>query len=472
MKKFYLLALMCIALVACSDNYPKVESSLPYTVVNGTIVLDEPARQPGQESMKGVACEPLQTVRVGLVGAGGRGRGNMGVLMQIEGVEITAVCDLYQDHVDLAQKSIEKAGRPKAREYVGAEAYKQLCEADDIDLVYICTGWQMHTPVAVYALDHGKHAAIEVPAATSIKECWDLVDASERNRRHCMILENCCYDKFELLALNMKQQGLLGEVFHGEGAYIHNLNPFWAEYTDSWRLAFNVTHSGDNYPTHGLGPVCQSMDINRGDKMNKLVAMSTKAMNSAEVAMKYNGNKEIAEGDQVVTLISTENGHEILIQHNVYGARPYNRLFMISGTKGLANKYPFEWFAVDSKQLPDVTELEKYNPEMLISGMSESSKEAFDYLKKTYEHPVWTEHEQRALEVGGHGGMDYILNSRLIYCLRNGLPLDIDVYDAAQWSCPVELSALSINSGFMPVQVPDFTRGDWNKTNGITFAHK
>ena len=321
--------------------------------------------------------------------------------------------------------------------------------------------------MAVYAMECGKHVAVEVPAAMSVAECWQLVDTSERTRRHCMMLENCIYDHFEFTTLNMAQQGLFGEILHVEGAYIHNLEEFWHEYQGNWRLKYNQQHRGDVYATHGLGPICQLLNIHRGDRMTRLVSMDTKSVCGAALAKESLGVDSFANGDHTCTLIATENGKTISLQHNVCTPRPYNRLYQLSGTKGFANKYPVQGFlfaeAATASGNPDHENLSahKFVPE-----------DVRDALLEKYRHPIQIELMERAKKVGGHGGMDFIMDSRLIYCLQNGLPLDQDVYDAAEWSCIGELSAASIENGSMPVLVPDFTRGDWNKIDGYRHAMK
>jgi len=452
MKK-ELLAILAISLtvVSCS-NAPKLQSSVPYTVKEGTIVLDTPARESGQQSALGMTADPIDTVRVGFIGVGMRGSDAVRRYSYIEGVKIVAICDLIQENVTKVQKKLSSNGLPSVREYVGEDTWKQLCESPDIDLVYICTPWLQHTPMAVYAMECGKHVAVEVPAAMNIDQCWQLVNTCEKTRKHCMMLENCCYDFYEMTALNMAQKGLFGEIYHVEGAYIHNLDPFWDYYQGNWRLDYNQKFRGDNYPTHGIGPVCQVLNIHRGDKMSYLVSMDTKAVHGAKVAKEKMDVDEFADGDHTVTLIRTENGHQIEIQHNVYGARPYSRMYQLTGEKGFASKYPEPGFVIGDDE------------EEFLSGAE------FDSLCALYKHPIIEEFEKKAKEVGGHGGMDFIMDSRLIYCLRNGLPLDEDVYDAAEWSCLTELSRLSIQSGSMPVAVPDFTRGDWNKIDGLKFA--
>ena len=472
MKKFNLFTLLCAILMmgamqSCDSGATTIAGD-NYSFQDGMIVFDEPARAEGQQSMLAFAAEPIPVVRVGFIGLGMRGPGAVTRFTHLEGVEIKGLCDLEQSNVDKCQDILAQASLPKADGYVGPEAYKELCERDDIDLIYIATDWVNHTPIAVYAMEHGKHVAIEVPAATSIAECWQLVDTSERTRRHCMMLENCVYDFFELTSLNMAQQGLFGEILHAEGAYIHNLSDYWNDYYGNWRLDFNQKHRGDVYATHGFGPVCQALNIHRGNRLNYLVCMDTKSVNGLEWAQKKMGSTEFANGDHTNTLIKTELGQTIELQHNVYTPRPYNRLYQLTGTKGFANKYPITGFTFMPGQVPDevLPEGATINPHGFVS---DEVKEA---VLAAYKHPIHQEIEEKAKTVGGHGGMDFVMDYRLIYCLHNGLPLDQDVYDAAEWSCIGELSATSAKHNSMPVAVPDFTRGDWNKLQGVKFHTK
>ena len=456
--------LVMVACVACC-NTPSGEN---YKTKGGMIVFDEPARAAGQESMLGFAADPIPVVRVGFVGLGMRGPGAVNRFTHLEGVEIKGLCDLKQENVSKCQPMLERAGMPKATEYVGEEAYKELCERDDVDLIYIATDWLNHTPIALYAMEHGKHVAIEVPAATSLEECWQLVDTSERTRRHCMMLENCVYDFFELTCLNMAQQGVFGEILHAEGAYIHNLSPYWDDYHGNWRLDFNQKHRGDVYATHGFGPVCQALNIHRGNRLNYLVCMDTKSVLGLEKAKAKMGATEFANGDHTTTLIKTEKGQTIELQHNVYTPRPYNRLYQLTGTKGFANKYPINGFTFTEGQLK-----EGIVPEgQRLDEHGFASQEIMAAALQAYKHPIHKEIEEKAKQVGGHGGMDFVMDYRLVYCLQNGLPLDQDVYDAAEWSCIGELSATSAKHNSMPVAVPDFTRGDWNKLQGVKFHTK
>ena len=456
--------LVMVACVACC-NTPSGEN---YKTKGGMIVFDEPARAAGQESMLGFAADPIPVVRVGFVGLGMRGPGAVNRFTHLEGVEIKGLCDLKQENVSKCQPMLERAGMPKAAEYVGEEAYKELCEREDVDLIYIATDWLNHTPIALYAMEHGKHVAIEVPAATSLEECWQLVDTSERTRRHCMMLENCVYDFFELTCLNMAQQGVFGEILHAEGAYIHNLSPYWDDYHGNWRLDFNQKHRGDVYATHGFGPVCQALNIHRGNRLNYLVCMDTKSVLGLEKAKAKMGATEFANGDHTTTLIKTEKGQTIELQHNVYTPRPYNRLYQLTGTKGFANKYPINGFTFTEGQLK-----EGIVPEgQRLDEHGFASQEIMAAALQAYKHPIHKEIEEKAKQVGGHGGMDFVMDYRLVYCLQNGLPLDQDVYDAAEWSCIGELSATSAKHNSMPVAVPDFTRGDWNKLQGVKFHTK
>ena len=437
-----------------------------YRIEDGILVTEVPEREASQQSVLGLRCEPMDTVRVGFIGLGMRGPGAVERFTHLDGVSIRALCDLYPERVDSAQAILTRRGLPAAASYSGDEGWKALCEREDLDLVYICTPWQLHVPMAVYAMEQGKHVAVEVPAATSLEECWQLVNTAEKSRRHCMMLENCVYDFFELTTLNMAQQGLFGELLHAEGAYIHNLEPFWDYYQGNWRLSFDQQHRGDVYATHGLGPACQLLDIHRGDRMNYLVSMDTPSVNGLAIAREKMGADRFANGDHTLTLIKTERGRTILLEHNVYTPRPYSRMYQVTGTKGFANKYPIEGYAFEPEQLTASEVPDHEN----LSAHSFVPEEVRKALMERYKHPITKELEAKAREVGGHGGMDFIMDYRLIYCLRNGLPLDQDVYDAAEWSCIGALTALSLEHNSMPVAIPDFTRGDWNRIQGYRHA--
>lgn len=435
----------------------------------GPIKVETPARPAGQENALGLTVPAMDTVRVGFVGVGMRGSSAVERYTYIPGVKINALCDVEADRVEAAQKTLEDRWLPKAAGYSGStEAYKELCERDDIDLVYICTDWKHHVPISLYAMEHGKNVAVEVPAAASLEDIWALINMSEKTRKHCMMLENCCYDFYEMAVLTMAQKGLLGEILHGEGSYHHNLDPFWGSYWNNWRLDFNKEVKGDVYPTHGLGPVCQVMDIHRGDRFKTLVAMETKAVNGPKHVEARTGEKceDFQNADLTMTMITTEKGKTILVEHDVMTPRPYNRMYQIVGSEGYAGKYPIQQLCLRDNALTEAsTDYQNLGREVTYSG---------DRLKAILEdnrNPILTpELEALAKQVGGHGGMDFIMDYRLVYCLRNGLPLDMDVYDMAEWCCLTELGRISIENGNAPVEVPDFTRGAWDKIQGFSYA--
>ena len=413
------------------------------------------AVQPRQgKSMIDFRCAPIPTVRIGVVGLG-RGGGAVYRMARIEGTSIVAICDLLPNRIANTQKSLKDAGRPEAVVYTGdEEAWKKMCERDDIDLIYNATQWELHVPIALYAMQHGKHVVVEVPAALTLADSWALVDTAEKTQRHCMMLENCCYDFFELATLNMARNDIFGEVYHAECAYIHDLRASKHNkkgYYNMWRLEYSRNHTGNPYPTHGLGPVAQIMGINRGDRLDYLTSMSTKQLGLTLYAEdKFGKDSPEARdtyklGDMNTTLVRTLNGHTIAILHDTTSPRPYDRIHKISGTKGYAVKYPDEKIALE----PDAHEFLK--------------PDEFKALMAKYEHPLSKYIGEQAKAVGGHGGMDFIMDWRLIYCLRNGLPLDQSVYDAATWSCIVELSEQSVLNRSNAVDIPDFTRGDWNR---------
>lgn len=457
MKRFIAMCCFTFLMVACQQKtFAPIEVAVP----------ERPA---GQQDVIKLTTPKLEEVRIGIIGLGMRGHSAVGRLAQVPGAKVVAICDIEPKKVERAQQSLEKLGLPRAAEYAGnEEVWKELCQRDDIDLVYIVTDWKNHAKMGVYAMENGKHAAIEVPAAMTLDEIWSLINTSEKTRKHCIQLENCVYDFFEMTTLNMAQNGVFGEVLHTEGSYIHNLADFWKYYWNNWRLDYNQNFRGDVYATHGIGPACQLLNIHRGDKMNVLVSMDTKAVGGPEAVKNMTGEypKEFKNGDHTMTMIRTEKGKTIQIQHNVVSPRPYTRMYQLTGTKGFANKYPVQGYALEPSQ---VSEDVAPNHENLNSHgfVPQEVKQA---LMQKYKSPILTEDlEAQAKKVGGHGGMDYIMDYRLIYCLRNGLPLDMDVYDLAEWSCLAELSRISLENGSAPVKIPDFTRGSWNKVDGFYY---
>lgn len=408
------------------------------------------SRPAGQRSVVGLALPPMERVRVGFVGLGQRGHEAVKRWCHIDRTDIVAVCDLSADHVADAQQVLVDNGRLRAQVFASAEA---MCEQADLDLVYVCTDWTSHFSIACCALEHGCNVAVEVPAVMTIREAWHLVDLAERQQRHCMMLENCCYDYFELATAAMARRGALGTVVHGEGGYCHDLEDRW----EPWRLRYNAAHRGDVYPTHGLGPVCLAMDIHRGDTLCTLVSMDT--MPSPAVKARYerlgqededpqrltqagdgkarSADTPFANGAVTTTLLRTTRGRTILLGHDVQTPQPYSRGYRLVGTEGYANKYPSEQLWAEGHEVP--------------SGEVEAMIDRYlpDDIRRL--RPTAAQYDNR-------GGISYLMDYRLVDCLLRGLPLDMDVYDLAEWCSVVELSERSISQGFVPVEVPNFCR--------------
>lgn len=416
--------------------------------------IDYSKRRKQLFNMCGYAAPKIPVVRIGYVGLGSRGGWAVNRMQNIQEIEVNALCDIHQSAVKKSQETLGNFKKKPAKEYFGNEySWKKMCEQEDIDLIYIATSWKWHVPIALYAMECGKHVAIEVPAATNMEDCWKLVETSERTKKHCMQLENCCYDFFEILTVNMAQKGLLGEVMHGEGAYIHDLlqGMFGEPNYPAWRWEENHL-SGNPYPTHGLGPVCWAMNINRGDRMEYMSSMSTNDFMmedlAKQLAAKNDFYKPMAKkkyrGNMNTSIIRTNKGKTIMLQHDVSSPRPYSRIHILSGTKGYAQKFP--------------------EPGKIAFGHDFIGGDKMKELEEQYTPEVVKHISEAAKIIGGHGGMDFIMDWRMIDCLRNGLPLDMDVYDAAAWSCITPLSIWSAANKSNSIDLPDFTGGSW-KTN-------
>ena len=404
-------------------------------------------------------------VRVGFVGIGGRGSAAVHRVSMIPGVDIVALCDKRQERVveNLAWLKEQKyAGVDRIKCYVGDEAYKELCDFGDCDVVYCATPWALHQPVGLRALLGGKIALIEVTSALTVDQCWELVEASEKHMIPCMQLENCVYGEIELLELNLARMGMFGEITHVEGGYIHDLRAVIPQLDPNhnnewrWRYGENMAHKGDRYPTHGLVPLCQTLGINRGDRLDYLVALGNGPHNKnyERVRREYLPDADsrkfdppAAMADMNTTLIRTVNGVSIMVQHDVSSPRPYNRLALVSGTKGVMGDYPFRCTF----------------EEKCMDGKTHAwfDEKAANEIRTKYAHPLWRDVSEMAKKVGGHGGMDFIMDLRWAWCLQNGEPLDMDVYDLAATSCLCELTETSDRSGSKPQSIPDFTRGNW-----------
>lgn len=413
-----------------------------------------------RKSVFNLQLPPIDNLCVGFIGVGVRGIEAVKRYAALN-VRIGAVCDVEPDYLQKAKGILQ--GRQSPLYFSGEDDWRKVCENSDIELVYISTQWELHTQMATYAMQKGKNVAIEVPLAMSVADCWEIVKTAEQTQRHCIMLENACYDTFELATLNMIKKGLLGEIIHAEGAYIHDLRRLNFQQNDrdtlrgQWRIKYSQHHNGNPYPTHGIAPICQAMNILRGDTLVRLVSMSSVAYGMKHYAEHtFGGQSPQAQqsyqmGDMNSTLIQTQKGKTILLQHDVTSPRPYSRLYVISGSKGFVQKYPTPQMAFDPDPLTPL------------------HQQQIDELLQTHQHEFVTEVQQLCRQLPDQKVMDVIMDYRLVYCLKNGLALDQNVYDGALWSCLVELTEQSVNHGNTPVAIPDFTYGEWRNYNELTF---
>jgi predicted dehydrogenase len=419
---------------------------------------DHDAPPAAAPTMKNVAFERRDTVRVAIVGTGLRGRSVLSELLAIDGVRITALCDVVGDKAARAAKMCTDAGQPAPAVIVsGDRGYEQLVTRDDIDFVYTATPWEWHAPVLLAALANGKHCGAECPVATTLKDLWALVDASEKARRHCLQLENCLYGETEMLVNRMVHAGVFGEILHAEAAYLHDLRAILFEDKDEglWRRAWHTRVNANLYPTHGLGPVSWYLDVNAGDRFDFIVAVAgphrgLELHREATVSDRSNSKwrEQYVTGDHNTSILKTVKGKTVMLQHNVSNPRPYTRHNRLQGTKGAFEDYP---------------------PRIYVEGQEGGERWAtVDSWKKRFTDPLWANIGELARKRGGHGGMDFVMAYRLVQTMREGLAPDYDVYDAATWSAPFPLSATSLERGSAPIKFPDFTRGEFSaaRVNG------
>ncbi len=413
----------------------------------------EAAPLPAGEARSQFRAKPLPVVRIGFVGVGGMGSAHVQNFLRIDGVEVKAVCDIVPEKVERVQKWVVEAGQPKPEGYsAGPRDFERLCARGDLDLVFTATPWEWHVPVCLAAMRNGKHAATEVPAAMTIDDAWALVETAEKTGRHCQMMENCCYDRIELMTLHLVRRGVLGEILHAEAGYLHDLREvkFSKQGEGLWRRAWSRRFNGNLYPTHGLGPVAQCLNVNRGDALDVLVSMSSPTRGLHEYAVATFGadspeaRERFALGDVNTSLLRTKLGKTIILIHDTNLPRPYSRINLVQGTKGVAHKWP---------------------DRVYVEGRAAKPHEWDDFEKfaAEFEHPLWKTIAAKG-EGRGHGGMDYIEDWRLVQSLLKGEPLDQDVYDAAAWSAVVDASIRSVAGGGKPVAIPDFTRGRWKMT--------
>jgi len=405
-------------------------------------------------------------VRLGFIGLGNQGTGLLRMCLSMEDVEVLALSEINNEKLRNAQDLVEKSGRKRPEGYPGEEDYHKLVSRDDLDGVFIATPWLWHTPMAVATMRAGKYCAPEVWGASSIQECWDLIEASEETGMPCMMLENHCYDRSNMAVLRMIREGLFGELIHGECGYCHDLrgvkfNPGvqfgpGAKGEAEWRTYHSVQRNGDLYPTHGLGPIANCFDIDRGNRMVTLTSTATKSRSLQEYIINQvgrdhpNAKIEFALGDIVTTVIKCQNGETIMINHDTNLPRPYSNIYVIQGTKGI-------W--MEHRALVNAIYLDGISPE-------EHKWEQFDKYYDKYEHPLWQNFLKEGVK-GGHGGAGYLKSRAFVECVKRRIPTPIDVYDTAAWIAVSPLSEESIAKGSAPVEFPDFTRGMWMKNKPI-----
>ncbi|WP_158820400.1 Gfo/Idh/MocA family protein [Granulicella sp. S156] len=417
--------------------------------------LEAAAAPTGKPTMIGVPFEK-RNPRIAIIGVGGRGTSLLVNLIAAD-AQIVAICDVVQEKAEHAAGLVEKDGRKRPDLYTaGPHDFETMLKRSDIDLVIAATPWTWHAPMALFAMNHGKDVAIEVPGVLTLEDCWNIVNTSESTRKHCIMLENCCYGYNETLILRMTHQGRFGDLLYGEGAYRHDLREelFSNAGEGLWRRDEHTKRNGNLYPSHGLGPVANYMGINRGDRFGYLVSMSSpeRGFDAYRKDHLQPNDPRMAEryvcGDMNTSLIKTANGLTITVKHCVSLPNPYSRINMIAGTKGIFEDYP---------------------PRIYFDGDKDEAYGSLDQYKE-YAHPLWQRMGEVAKKAGGHGGMDYLMLYRLLQCVREGLPPDMDVYDAAAWSSVGPLSVSSVARDSAHIDFPDFTRGGWKSRTASAIA--
>jgi len=431
----------------------------------------EQERPTGSQYMGDFSAPKLDTVKIALIGVGARGSGHARDLASLEGTEIVAICDLYEDWANRAKERCENEGNGQRHQniklYHGDEnLWKQMLTEVKPDAVIISTNWKNHAPMAIETMKQGAHAFVEVPIAVTIEEMWQIVDTSEATGKHCMMMENVNYGRDELMFLNMVRQGVVGDLLHGEASYIHELRFQMEEQergTGSWRTYHYANRNGNLYPTHGLGPVAQYMNLGRtDDNFKSLVSYSSPAM-----GRKLYGEKNYAAdhkwnqldykgGDMNTSIIKTALGRTVMVQWDETSPRPYSRLNLIQGTKGCLAGFPTR-VALEGG----------------VEGFTDShhswaqGQEALAALREKYDHPLYKKLNE-STKNSGHGGMDGIMRYRIVECLRKGLPIDQNVYEGCFWSAVGPLSEKSVREDGNKQDFPDFTRGGWQETKALS----
>ncbi len=424
----------------------------------GVAAATATARPSGSRYMGGFAAPKLETVKCAFIGVGARGSGHCAQIASIEGASVVGIADLYEDNAKRAENSAKGRGHAPQLFFGDPNAWRKMLAETKPDAVFIATPWELHAEHAIGAMKAGAHAFVEIPLAISLDELWAIINTSEQTGRHCMLMENVNYGREELLYLNMVRQGVIGELLHGEAAYIHELRGQMNQVdrgTGSWRTYHYSRRNGNLYPCHGLGPVAQYMSLARTeDNFRRLVSFSSPARGRGLFAKqkfpadhKWNA-LEFKGGDMNTSIIKTQLGRTVLVQWDETSPRPYTRHNLIQGTKGTLKGFPNG---------------------IAIEGVTKSyhgwaSTEEFDKLAAQYEHPLFKRVGELAKKMGGHGGMDFLMLFRIIECLRQGTPLDQNVYEGAFWSSVGPLSERSVKEDGAPQDFPDFTRGEWKST--------
>lgn len=391
----------------------------------------------------------MDKVRIGFVGLGPRGRGLLNdIVLQNPKAQVTAVCDVYSDRTAEGAKLVEEKSGVKP---FASDDYRDIVTRDDVDAVVIASAWESHIPIAIAALEAGKKVGMEVGGAYTVEQCFELVKCVERTGVPLMLLENCCYGRRELMVRNMVELGVLGEVVHCAGGYMHDLREevAFGKERRHYRLRNYINRNCENYPTHELGPIAKVLGINRGNRMLSLVSMASKARGLHEYIMQKKSDDEelvgthFNQGDIVSTIIKCAGGETITLSLDTTLPRYYSRGFTVRGTKGMYEE------ATDSVFLDGGEH----------SGWRKNWGNAEKYSEK-YEHPIWKAYKESGVQ-GSHDGMDWLEFDRFFDAILEDKPFEIDVYDAAAWMCITALSEQSIALGGAPVAIPDFTNGMW-----------
>ena len=440
-------------------------TSLSAAFASTTSLYSFKSRSSDQQYMGDFASPKIQNIKAAFIGVGYRGKGHIKLFASLPGTEVVGISDLYEDNVEASMDIINKLNKPtkKIKTYWGNEnKWKTMLKDVKPDIVFISTNWNSHGEMAVETMKNYAHAFVEVPLALNINELWNIVNTSEKYKKHCMMMENVNYGREELMFLNIIRNGHLGELLHAEAAYIHDLRFQMFEEergTGSWRTLQYEKKKGNLYPTHGLGPVSQYMNLLRSeDNFKTIVSFSSPAMGRKKFANenfpenhKWN-ELNYQNGDLNTSIIKTHVGRTIMVQWDETSPRPYTRLNLIQGTKGILAGGPtraafddgFENFTKDShKWIKD---------------------DGIKRLYEKYDHPLYKRLNEKTKD-SGHGGMDGIMMYRIVECLQKGLPLDQNVYEGCAWSSLIELTASSVNNNGEPQIFPDFTRGNWTNTN-------